>query len=170
MYMLRANCQVMATREEIGALIRARRGELGLTQQNVADACRVSKNSFIEWEKGNSIPRGRNLISLARALKLSPEQLTPDEPGEAVVERDQMYPSFQQFLDEGLGEGLTEDELARVRGDGNYGGDPGLSYWVLRAQAERARRNHMKAAPRTAANLADAARQPGAIPLKKRDQ
>ncbi|MBY7859744.1 helix-turn-helix transcriptional regulator [Vibrio fluvialis] len=63
------------TKETIGERIRRVRKELKLTQQQVAKTIGVSSTSMVFWERGETTPKGSNLIALCRALKVAPEWL-----------------------------------------------------------------------------------------------
>lgn len=57
----------------------------GLTLQDVADWCHVSKESARLWEAGRTL-RGHNLLALAKLLDLTPEALNEGrDPHEAPV-------------------------------------------------------------------------------------
>lgn len=62
--------------KDIGAMIRKRRKELGLTQQDIATFCDVNKSTVCLWEKGHIANMKRDKISrLAYALQISPADL-----------------------------------------------------------------------------------------------
>ncbi|NUL36601.1 helix-turn-helix domain-containing protein [Kosakonia sacchari] len=52
--------------------IASRRKELGLTQQQLADAVNKSSVSIYKWESGQTEPKGKSLFALSTALKCSP--------------------------------------------------------------------------------------------------
>lgn len=59
--------------------VKAARTELGLTQQELADAVGVSKRAIINYERGEKKPRPTTLLALAKALKVSTKFLSdPD--------------------------------------------------------------------------------------------
>jgi transcriptional regulator with XRE-family HTH domain len=63
--------------------ITSRRKELGLTQQQLADAVGISGVSVYKWEAGINTPKGKNLFSLVRhfvALRHGYLSATEDEP------------------------------------------------------------------------------------------
>ena len=61
---------------ELGNRIRARRAELGLTQKDLADACKVKQASVSAWERGDTLGvRPENLYLAARKLRTSMEWL-----------------------------------------------------------------------------------------------
>jgi len=64
-------------RERVGARIRARRRELGLSQGAVARRLEgtVEGSQISRWERGESFPTYANIVQLARALEVSEEQL-----------------------------------------------------------------------------------------------
>lgn len=53
------------------AIFKRRREQLGLTQQNVADAIECSLRTYQKWESGENIPDGTNLIRLLNWLDLN---------------------------------------------------------------------------------------------------
>lgn len=57
-----------------------RRQELGLTQAQIAEALGIDQAAVSRWESGMYLPKGRNLIALAKLLNCSPEKLLPAEP------------------------------------------------------------------------------------------
>ena len=58
----------MNERIPIGELIRKRREELGLSQEELAERLNVSRQSVSKWETGLAAPSRRNMEDLARAL------------------------------------------------------------------------------------------------------
>lgn len=70
--------------------ILSRRKELGLSQNEVADAIGVNRVSVSNWEtegKNGTSPKGKNLLLLAKALKCSPDWLISGEgkPEESIA-------------------------------------------------------------------------------------
>ncbi|SMG60196.1 helix-turn-helix domain-containing protein [Cedecea sp. NFIX57] len=63
------------TNIELNDRIRRRRNELDISQQQLADAVRVSHVTIFKWESGETEPRGKNLFKLSKALKCSPTWL-----------------------------------------------------------------------------------------------
>jgi phage repressor protein C with HTH and peptisase S24 domain len=63
------------TKENIGDRIRRVRKELGLTQQEVAKSIGVSPTSMVFWERGETTPKGSNLIALCKKFKVDPQWL-----------------------------------------------------------------------------------------------
>jgi transcriptional regulator with XRE-family HTH domain len=61
------------TKQPIPALsaaqLRAARGWLNLSQQDLADACLVNRRTIAEFERGASVPHDRTLLDLQRALE-----------------------------------------------------------------------------------------------------
>jgi len=55
---------------KLGQKIRAARTALGLTQKELGQKVRVSKQSISRWESGDDIPQGANLLGLTHALSL----------------------------------------------------------------------------------------------------
>ncbi len=63
------------TKETIGERIRRVRKELKLTQQQVASSIGVSPTSLVFWERGETTPKGANLIALGKKLRVDPQWL-----------------------------------------------------------------------------------------------
>jgi phage repressor protein C with HTH and peptisase S24 domain len=61
------------TKETIGERIRRVRKELKLTQQEIAKSIGVSPTSVVFWERGETTPKGSNLISLCKKLRVDPQ-------------------------------------------------------------------------------------------------
>jgi HTH-type transcriptional regulator/antitoxin HipB len=60
----------ITTAEELGAQIRARRGELRLTQVEVADVAHVSPRLIVELERGKSTARIEGVLRVLAVLGL----------------------------------------------------------------------------------------------------
>lgn len=92
--------------------IASRRKELGLTQQQLADAVGISSVSVYKWEAGITTPKGQNLFSLAEALRCSPTWLLygteSDEPLKAEDLAPELDERQKQLLD--LFDSLPESE------------------------------------------------------------
>lgn len=58
-----------------GAIVRARRGDLGLTQKQVAEQAGVNVDTLSDLETGARWPRAANLASIARVLGLDAAEL-----------------------------------------------------------------------------------------------
>lgn len=63
------------TKQLLGDTIREIRLERGLTQQQVADFCRMERTFIIAVEKGRKNASGRTLILIAAALSILPAEL-----------------------------------------------------------------------------------------------
>lgn len=64
--------------DDVGAFgdrVRARRVQLGLTQDQVAKLVSVSRVAITKWENGTTQPEGENLFSLSKALNCDIEWL-----------------------------------------------------------------------------------------------
>lgn len=90
----------MATEQHIGTRIAKRRQQLGMRQEDLADALSVSKSTVANWESGKHFPQ-RNLGAIEAVLGVnltdsqnvvsSDEALSPDAPPVAREElRDQL--------------------------------------------------------------------------------
>ena len=60
----------------IGPRIKERRRDMNLTQQELGRRVGVSKATISLWEKDDTAPTGKNLLSLAKAIGRSPEWIT----------------------------------------------------------------------------------------------
>ena len=61
--------------ERLANRLKERRGELGLTQSQLAEMCLVSRKTINTVENGIFVPSTMLALKLARALDLSVEQL-----------------------------------------------------------------------------------------------
>lgn len=64
----------------MGDRIHARRKELKINQAALGKMVGVSNVAISQWERGETEPRGDNLLSLAKALQCTPEFLLHGEP------------------------------------------------------------------------------------------
>lgn len=61
--------------ETIGDRIRRVRKELKLTQKQVASSIGVTPTSIVFWERNETTPKGKNLLSLCKKLRVDPHWL-----------------------------------------------------------------------------------------------
>jgi len=73
-----------AGRQAAGRAALARRGELELTQLDVAAAAGVDVQTYRALETGESWPWAKNLVAIARALGFEPGELQQIADGEPV--------------------------------------------------------------------------------------
>ena len=66
--------------------VKAARVELGMTQQELADATGVSKRAIINYERGEKKPRPTTQLALAKALKVSTKFLSDPECDDPVAD------------------------------------------------------------------------------------
>ena len=66
-------------KEKTGLLIRQKRVELGLTQEELADALNVSKNTVSRWERGLNLPDFSIMEILAKELGIQVSELVNGE-------------------------------------------------------------------------------------------
>lgn len=59
----------------LGERLRSKRKEMKLTQKDVSKVAGVTAVSVTLWEKGDTFPKGENLIAISKLLKCSPEWL-----------------------------------------------------------------------------------------------
>lgn len=95
---------------EIGSRIRKYREERGLNQKQLAQIIGVSNSRISNWEQGLNRPDADILVSICRALKVSPSQLldvnlAPDELNEkerrvlqAYREKPELHPAIHILL------------------------------------------------------------------------
>ena len=55
------------------------RTQMGLTQEELAYRCGVSRNTVISWENGSKRPNSSRIPALCKALGCAPEKLLGDE-------------------------------------------------------------------------------------------
>lgn len=94
-------------REKFGAFVAARRKELGLTQQELADKLFLSNKAVSKWETGQSLPDIGLLEPLAQCLGVSVAELLRGERIEerpmAAEEAETLVDRAIQFADGGQG-------------------------------------------------------------------
>lgn len=61
--------------QKIGAFIAARRKEMGLTQQQLAERLGVTNKAVSKWESGNGIPDISLFTALAEVLGVTADEL-----------------------------------------------------------------------------------------------
>lgn len=61
--------------KDISDRIRLKRLELKLNQRDLARKLKLTAPSISQWERGVSVPKGNNLINLARLFKTTPDWL-----------------------------------------------------------------------------------------------
>jgi len=64
----------------IGEKILIRRKELGLSQEQLADQLKVSRQSISKWEQDGALPDFINGITLCNLLNITPAELISSEP------------------------------------------------------------------------------------------
>lgn len=64
---------------EVGARIRDRRKERGLTQDELAEIIRVSPQAVSKWERGLAVPEISNLKEISRIFGVSVDYLIANE-------------------------------------------------------------------------------------------
>lgn len=63
------------TKTEFGEILRRKRIELGLTQEQAASKLKVATSTIYDWESGNQWPRRKILPRIARVLQLETQEL-----------------------------------------------------------------------------------------------
>lgn len=77
-----------------GALIAEAREARGLTQKQVADQLKITRQRLQHWEKGAALPRPAEMQLLAKALELTVDEITRGERSAAAAVRE---PPPQQY-------------------------------------------------------------------------
>ena len=95
----------------LGRRIAHRRDELGLTQEEAAEAAQVTLRAFQRWEAGESRPYARNLKMLAQAFQLDTATLLGEEPREEPLNGDALA-LLQEIADGQAGLGARFNDLA----------------------------------------------------------
>ena len=92
------NC--IDTIADTGKIIKARRKELHLTQQQLADAVGTNKSTISRYESGNidKVPT-ETLTPIARALKCSPLFLIGVDPVPGEEELNAMYAEREEIIE-----------------------------------------------------------------------
>jgi transcriptional regulator with XRE-family HTH domain len=85
---------------QVGALVATRRGELGLTQQELADAANVAVGTVVALESGRRWPQAAKRSAIERALRWASGDLVRLRNGGTAT-------SLPQRVD--LGHGITVD-------------------------------------------------------------
>lgn len=62
---------------DLATLIKKRRLELGMSQEELARLVGVKRQTVAEWESGATGPKRSRAVDVARALQIKPEQLDP---------------------------------------------------------------------------------------------
>lgn len=75
-------------RTSLGKRIRFARTRLGLTLDNVAERCGVSRQAVSQWENGSTEPTADKQITLARTLKVDWDELFKPSTRKRIDPRD----------------------------------------------------------------------------------
>ncbi|HHE7967378.1 MULTISPECIES: helix-turn-helix domain-containing protein [Serratia] len=101
--------------DSLNERIRARRTELQMSQQKLADAVRVSHVTIFKWENGDTEPKGKNLFTLSKVLRCSPTWLLYGDKESTPLPADQLPTELDErqkkLLD--LFDSLPESEKER---------------------------------------------------------
>lgn len=99
--------------ETVGERIRRLRRRAGLTQQNLADQCDVSRRTVSGWECDRVYPRRRHMEALASTLAVDILQIEEGDTVKTVLQR------VADEIVRRLGHGLPMEELpAQEDGEG----------------------------------------------------
>lgn len=79
-------------------LMRKRREELGITQQDLADKCELSRVSISNYESGKTVPDKENLMILANVLDVDPIDLACNAVEEINVDLEDLISKTQYSL------------------------------------------------------------------------
>lgn len=99
--------------EEMGALIRARRRELKLTQEELADRAKLSRDTIHRIEKGTTSISVDMFLQLCDALETTPYYLSPsrykrqDEQNNLHIQFFRLTKANQRFLRKHIGEMIS---------------------------------------------------------------
>lgn len=83
--------------DSVGRRILEARKARGLTQQELAVECGVTRQQIIGWEKNHHTPNASSRIKLEECLRLPPGHLDPP-PQDELVERLESVLAEAQFL------------------------------------------------------------------------
>ena len=78
-------------KKALGKNVSRRRGDTGLSQEELAEKVGVSKNTISDIEGGNKFARAKTLINLAKAFDtevyelLKPDTVLPDKPADILA-------------------------------------------------------------------------------------
>ena len=64
----------------LGEIIQKKRSEQGLSQEQLAELVGVSRQAVSKWELGDAVPDTDKLVPLARALRISVDELLGNIP------------------------------------------------------------------------------------------
>lgn len=88
---------------EIGKVIKCERTKRNLSQNELAELLKISRQSISKWETGLSLPNTEQLINISKILDLSLDSLLK---GDSVMENKVIKDSKNKFL-------WWEDDIAR---------------------------------------------------------
>lgn len=91
-------------------LMRKRREELGITQQDLADKCELSRVSISNYESGKTVPDKENLMILANVLDVDPIDLACNTVEEINVDLEDLISKTQYSLFKYLNKLVVQDE------------------------------------------------------------
>lgn len=91
-------------------LMRKRREELGITQQDLADKCELSRVSISNYESGKTVPDKENLMILANVLDVDPIDLACNEVEEINVDLEDLISKTQYSLFKYLNKLIGQNE------------------------------------------------------------
>ena len=70
--------QAAPIRRSLGETIKAHRTRCGMSQEQLAEKLGVSRQAVSKWETGTAEPSTSNLLALAKAFGIPPEELLRD--------------------------------------------------------------------------------------------
>lgn len=95
---------------EPGDRVKARRGELGLSQRKLGERCGISGSAIAQWESGQTKLSSESLMLVAKALETTPEWIMSGESKQSTAAADR---KFVQMVNENLSF-LDEEERADI--------------------------------------------------------
>ena len=86
--------------EKFGERLKTIRKNAGLTQEQVAEICRINQSNINTWERGKSLPLPDGLVALADCFGCSIDYLLgrESEDGIIIIDGDKKYTSDEKEL------------------------------------------------------------------------
>ncbi|WP_238131671.1 helix-turn-helix transcriptional regulator [Vibrio cincinnatiensis] len=56
-------------------VLKSARNELNLSQEEVAEAIGITKQTYLKWENGTTEPKATQVVQLSKVLKVSPNEI-----------------------------------------------------------------------------------------------
>jgi transcriptional regulator with XRE-family HTH domain len=107
----------MTIDKKIGKRIRDARRANGFSQEDLGDACSVTRSSISLWEKGRSLPEDENLQTAARALGTTPQYLLTGKgkpPAQRPLPESNYRRDMMARMQRLIASGMFDELLARL--------------------------------------------------------